>query len=197
MQLALLLIFLCFTSSWTHKSQQQNENLRSSSRNLKNVPKYTGRPLPMPQSYISTPTQHKIDERNFNFQFVKGSIVCDVVTLAFYRYHKIIFRPSELFNVKKLKNVKSVKGKSGSSQLKTMYVNIHSPCEDYPSLESDESFVLEIAGEFASIDANSNWGILRGLETFSQLVVETDDGEVVELYFQICYFQFLILKNFI
>lgn len=162
-QTTILVLIICLTTSWA------TENLNKNSRNskihkLKNVPRNKGKPLPIPQSYISTDTQHNLDERNFKFQFVKGSFVCDVVTLAFYRYHKIIFRPTDLFHVKKImKKETKLPGKSSQGLLKNVFVNIHTACEDYPSLESDESYVLEIAGDFASIDANSNWGALRGL----------------------------------
>lgn len=147
-------------------ARSSNEEIRGSKnllKNLNNPPRGRGKPLPLPQTYISTETQHFLDARNFIFEFVKGSSVCDVVNLAFYRYHKIIFRPDEAFSVRKIKQNKVKSLKRDPSLLKRLLVNIQSPCEDYPSLESDESYSLEIAADFASIDSKSNWGALRGL----------------------------------
>ena len=143
-----------------------NEELRSASK-FKSSYKASGKPVPMPQNYITTNEQHFIDEQNFMFKYLDDSNVCDVVTLAFYRYHKIIFRPNELFQVRKMHN-NNYNNEMNNKKVKQLdalthvLVNIQSPCEEYPSLESDESYTLEIAGSFASIESKSNWGALRG-----------------------------------
>ena len=110
------------------------------------VPKSKGRPLPQPQSYISTETQHTLDERAFHFQYATGSVACELLSSAFNRYYKIIFRPQEFtyakgVSIKKLFKTHPKKAnKTGDTTLlKRVVVNIRDPCEDYPSLESDES----------------------------------------------------------
>jgi len=48
------------------------------------------------------------------------------------------------------------------------------PCDQYPSLESNESYTLIINADNGLLTAPSIWGAIRGLETFSQIVVEDD-----------------------
>jgi len=61
------------------------------------------------------------------------------------------------------------------TELKEMDVVVVNPCEDYPSLNMDESYTLNIALT-GSLVAPSIWGALRGLETFSQLIYKSDDS---------------------
>jgi len=143
-----------------------------------------GRPVPLPQVYTTSNEQTLFDHKAFSFQYSKDSVVCDVVTLAFDRYSKIMFEP-QLYQINKgQRPVRKIKFKqnqkelvSGEDLLKLMTVNVNEPCEEYPALESDESYTLEITGNKAAIDSKTSWGALRALETFSQLVIENDIGE--------------------
>lgn len=115
-------------------SKTRNEILRGSSKDIKKLKspaRGQGKPFPKPQSYLTTDTVHYLDERAFSFQYVQGSVVCDVLSGAFNRYYKIIFQH---YSNKPNRN-KNAK----DSLLKRVVVNIHQPCEDYPSLDSDES----------------------------------------------------------
>ena len=47
-----------------------------------------------------------------------------------------------------------------------------------PALEDDESYGLSVDAGAATLHAASVWGALRGLETFSQLLVTSDGGGV-------------------
>jgi hypothetical protein len=109
--------------------------------------KTKGRPVPLPQIYKPSNTQYILNEKEFSFKFTAASVVCDVLTLAFTRYHKIIFRPHTheinmgQRNVKKIKFNKD-KHKFAHESLdymKRLMINVHDPCEDYPSLDTDES----------------------------------------------------------
>merc|ERR1712216_812465 len=59
-------------------------------------------------------------------------------------------------------------------------VTVQSAAEDFPQLETDESYSLSIpaTGGSASLKAATVYGALRGLETFSQLVVYDFDAAV-------------------
>jgi hexosaminidase len=54
----------------------------------------------------------------------------------------------------------------------TLTVECRSGAPDYPTLGEDESYQLEITPERAHLAAPSVTGILRGLETFSQLITQ-------------------------
>src|SRR5260221_5132559 len=45
-----------------------------------------------------------------------------------------------------------------------------------PALGMDESYTLEVTSEKALLQAREPWGILRGMETFLQLVEPSADG---------------------
>lgn len=136
-------IFLLIGSLNAGKSLREERNEHNLHRIL---PKSKGKPFPQPQSYISTETQHTLDERAFHFQYATGSVACELLSSAFNRYYKIIFRPQEFtyakgVSIKKLFKTHPKKAnKTGDATLlKRVVVNIRDPCEDYPSLESDES----------------------------------------------------------
>lgn len=154
---------------------------------LRLTPKAPGTPTPLPQVYTTLPTQHVLDERAFSFQYMPDSVVCNMLSNAFNRYYKIIFRPQEYeINEGRSNRVKTKKRGFGNDDsrrthlgvLKRVVIYINMPCEDYPSLDSDESYTLQVAGDFASIESKTLWGTLRGLETFSQLVIEDSEGTV-------------------
>jgi len=59
--------------------------------------------------------------------------------------------------------------------LHKLHVNLYAPCENEPYLGMDESYTLTIGNtSIGQLDSNSVWGILRGLESFSQLVTKED-----------------------
>jgi hypothetical protein len=111
------------------------------------VPKSSGQPWPLPQQMTSNSIVHSLDARAFAFMYAESSQVCQLLTSAFNRYYKIIFLPqsAEILGqknfVRKVKsNKKPPKSKlSDPSLLKRIVVNVQQPCEDYPSLDSDES----------------------------------------------------------
>lgn len=147
-----------------------------------------GRPIPMPQVYKPLATQTKLNKKSFEFTLEKGSFSCDVITLAFDRYHKIIFNP-DAYEInqgkpvsRKIKQKKSksyVKSTRNESLLNKAVINVEQACEDYPTLESDESYTLEVTDSIAIVNSKTSWGMLRALETFSQLVFENEYGELL------------------
>lgn len=70
-----------------------------------------------------------------------------------------------------------------AGNLDELYVSLLSPCDDEPTLGMDESYTLAVTnGSIARLESNSIWGILRGLESFSQLLVVAGDGTAVNEY---------------
>jgi hexosaminidase len=58
----------------------------------------------------------------------------------------------------------------------TLRVECRERAPEYPVLGEDESYQLDIAASGARLDARTVTGVLRGLETFSQLVAPGPDG---------------------
>ncbi|KAB7505387.1 Beta-hexosaminidase subunit beta [Armadillidium nasatum] len=134
-----------------------------------------GRPWPLPQSETPGDGYMTVDPTDFTFQATGES--CDILTKAFQRYQSIIFS-HENPTMHKPRNQKERVSENliGEGQLTSLNVNLASPCEDYPYLNMDEQYELKICAPDspteATLDSNSIWGILRGLETFSQILVK-------------------------
>lgn len=95
---------------------------------------------------------------------------CSLLQEAFRRYYNYIFGfhkryhgPAEF---------------QGGAQLQQLQVSItlKSECDSFPNVSSDESYSLLVKEPVAFLKANSVWGALRGLETFSQLVYQDSYG---------------------
>ncbi|CAC5394973.1 HEXA_B [Mytilus coruscus] len=133
-----------------------------SSRNLQATINPTiGAPWPMPQKYTPTGNVYAIDRSSFRFQATGET--CDILTSAFARYRQIIFGTTLKFQPQH--------GSDNGNALTTASVKVKLECDKFPSLESDESYDLVVSASGISINANEVWGALRGLETFSQLIV--------------------------
>jgi hexosaminidase len=84
---------------------------------------------------------------------------------AYSRYTKLMF-PHEVSN-EKLKNA-----------IQSVQVSVSDPSEDYPQLETDESYTLDIkTDQTISLTSTTIYGALRGLETLSQLILYDFDTQ--------------------
>lgn len=122
------------------------------------------------------------------FQFeVTGPHSCDIVEEAVRRYYSSIFYPARGKGVTKrfLKHYKKAKRRWEKDNLFHGYLDkvsiyMMQPCEKYPSLSMDEHYEIKIdTADKPSegwIVSSSVWGILRGLESFSQLVYAAQNG---------------------
>ncbi|KAL5005527.1 hypothetical protein ScPMuIL_018983 [Solemya velum] len=136
------------------------------------VPKSIGQPWPMPAKYSSNSDLYSINSENF--KFIPTGESCDVLYQAFVRYRRILFgRDQEVLKFKP----HGKHSKAGSFDI--LYVNQLNRCDTYPSLNSDESYTLSANASGLHLQANSVWGALRGLETFSEIVYQLDDGTFV------------------
>ncbi|ESO92512.1 hypothetical protein LOTGIDRAFT_190462 [Lottia gigantea] len=133
----------------------------------------------MPQSYSSQSMTNNVDAATFKFSVVNEAIFsCTVLQEAFKRYEPLIFgrRPETLyFHSQARRNV----GVSGD--IDELVVQLGKPCNDVdaPSLQSDESYKLTVQNGQAMLSANELWGVIRGLETFSQIVYQSPTGGMV------------------
>ncbi|KAK8382855.1 hypothetical protein O3P69_011424 [Scylla paramamosain] len=105
------------------------------------------------------------------FMFVVVGYTCDIVEEATKRYMNILSKSTS----SQREAGEALEGGSGiHGVLGHLNVNLLAECEDFPYQGMDEYYELKVAtpdapGE-ASLTAYSVWGIVRGLETFSQLV---------------------------
>ncbi|KAK1157948.1 beta-hexosaminidase subunit alpha-like [Acipenser oxyrinchus oxyrinchus] len=139
---------------------------------------------PLPQSLSSSAERYPLSPREFNFLYGKGSAVqpgCTVLDTAFKRYFRITFSGyggGKPLTVNKKPGCVSPDGsRCGSAPLAALVVNVHKDgCDGFPDLNSREDYKLSIADGLGSLSAVSVWGALRGLETFSQLVYQDQEG---------------------
>ncbi|XP_068240114.1 beta-hexosaminidase subunit alpha-like [Palaemon carinicauda] len=118
--------------------------------------------------------------RPSTFKFSVTGKDCDILQEAMKRYKDIMFQSSSHLKT----NPKDIwrKDEAFSGYLDTVSINLMQPCEEYPHHDMDEQYEIKIdspdqPGE-GVILAQSIWGILRGLESFSQLLVS--DGSAYQ-----------------
>lgn len=101
-----------------------------------------------------------------SFQFIYSKDYGTVVEGAVKRYSSLIAVPS------------NAQGALSNCTLKISETTVRSNKSKVSG--SDESYSVNISEDgYCSISANTQWGILRGMETFSQLLTRTTDNAVV------------------
>ncbi|EDS44384.1 beta-hexosaminidase b [Culex quinquefasciatus] len=145
---------------------------------------------PKPKSQTTNAKFAMINRSAFQFQI--SNHTCDILEKAIERYQKLtldvgnsarrsLFRSSRGRNDQTRKSPRS--DGNFKKTLEMMQLNLKTPCESLPYLAMDESYDLVIDDTQASIEAFSVWGMLRGLESFSQMVVLSDDGSMLRVNF--------------
>jgi len=137
---------------------------------------------PQPQQIHSFPDQvYTMDSESFSFLVDdKSPQECDIITQAITRYKGIIFSEqcvkwSPTFGITNPHaNIIPIARKTTGRELPLLYNLTVSfrVCETMPHEDMDESYTLavgQVPGE-AWLISTTPWGILHGLETFSQLV---------------------------
>ncbi|XP_038561094.1 beta-hexosaminidase subunit alpha isoform X2 [Micropterus salmoides] len=126
---------------------------------------------PLPQTFISSTERYPLDPQAFFFGYGRQSAAqqgCSVLDAAFKRYFSLIFPDYSYAN-----------GVLRFSEDKLFTVEIsvdHDDCESYPNEYSSERYKMSVSAGQASLKAETVWGAVRGLETFSQLVYQDDFG---------------------
>ncbi|XP_015593714.1 beta-hexosaminidase subunit alpha [Cephus cinctus] len=128
--------------------------------------------------------------RYSNFQILYDGY-CDITLRAIHRYTHIIFAHTR--SARKVNKNKPKKNFSNDPAFKGFIktLNIEGPtsdCKDLlPTLYADEHYVLNInrTGDEATLSSETTWGILRGLETFSQLLTPSGSGAYLKIRRQV------------
>ena len=108
-----------------------------------------GRPWPLPQSIQTTAQQFALHSAAFHFFVDPTSQTCDLLTSALDRYFRLIFYPKTYLSYildqqsteqdTKQTPKKSLADLADVPQLTRLVVRIDHACDQYPSLESNES----------------------------------------------------------
>ncbi|XP_021364482.1 beta-hexosaminidase subunit beta-like [Mizuhopecten yessoensis] len=142
---------------------------------------------PWPKPRVFKPTRNFYRMYPQNFTIVVKSHSCDIIDDAILRYNKIIFEDSIEVSEENYFNAPKSKIKNEMSHENLLYfldtpsvphvhIRVKKECTEYPNATSDESYLLTVTPTGVKLDANEVWGVIRGLETLSQLVV-TNAGQ--------------------
>ncbi|CAG9813344.1 unnamed protein product [Phaedon cochleariae] len=141
-----------------------------------------GEPWPKPQTQIKNDEYFVLRPQFFEFQ-VKNNAKCTLLHDAVLRYQSIISGLYESVD----ENLKFVSHQHHKKEwlsdnnfighLESAIVDLSGSCDDndYPSQDMKENYSINITPDNAEIQSSTIWGILRGLETFSQLIYIADD----------------------
>lgn len=139
-------------------------------------------PEPMSLKFLNNSDYLAIEPYQFQLNVYGLARDCSIVIRAVERYkRKFLFDDVEPSD----RDDPEAGHRKQLGQLVSLDIDQHSNfvCESLPHYEMDESYSLRIVAEGqngeASLEANTSWGILRGLETFSQLIFNYDSKYAV------------------
>lgn len=134
---------------------------------------------PRPQMIEKADTYMVLRPGTFNFSITGHS--CDILEKALSRYLQIMFKSSPPQNENK-NRWSTDEGFAG--YLDTVSINLMTACETSPHQDMDEQYQIKIDSPdepgLGILMAQSIWGILRGLESFSQLLIPDGTAYKVE-----------------
>ncbi|KAB0803183.1 hypothetical protein PPYR_00153 [Photinus pyralis] len=141
-----------------------------------------GEVWPKPYKRIYSDSFHLINPSDFSFNIVSES--CNILTGAISRYKNIIANQTFPHTRKQVKNeeqISSWKKSNFVGYLESLDVILMEPCNDdeIPTISMLEQYEIKIAENASVLAATSVWGILRGLETFSQLLYPAEGHALI------------------
>lgn len=141
-----------------------------------------GSPWPLPRALNYYEGGVIIRPADFSFKVPSRDKSCRIINEAINRYNKIIQTSvSALKASQKYYNQSYSNTQTSYSYLNTLEIHFSGRCESTPYFGMLEYYRLEINSPHvqnqAILSSRSVWGVLRGLETFSQLIVPSDDGD--------------------
>ncbi|XP_068215388.1 beta-hexosaminidase subunit beta-like isoform X2 [Palaemon carinicauda] len=131
-----------------------------------------GQVWPIPREVKTTEKYFIMGPENFNFTIKAHT--CDVLELALARYSAIIFSyPGG--DKKKADHENWRNNDISADPLTGLDIVLTKECEKYPYLGMNEEYDIRVSSSnnvgTATLNSTSIWGILRGLETFSQILI--------------------------
>lgn len=124
--------------------------------------------VPKPQFINSTSAKKYLLVRN-KFNITSNmETECDIIEEAKKLYLNILFPPNFSFS----------DFQPGDELLTELSITVNSSCPGYPNSDMDESYEIEINNGTAHLNAETVWGVLRGLESFSQLTYVTEEKKL-------------------
>ncbi|XP_011499053.1 PREDICTED: beta-hexosaminidase subunit beta-like [Ceratosolen solmsi marchali] len=146
-----------------------------------------GEPWPMPTIKDIFDRDFQIHPDRFDFQITNEN--CDILEKAIRKYKDILMN-DYIIAEKLIKHKKDLQQDETNDFENIQYINqiqihVNNPCEMQPHINMNETYDLIIPNiddhETAILICNSVWGALRGLETFSQLIVPTSNGLIIRM----------------
>ncbi|XP_021364463.1 beta-hexosaminidase subunit beta-like isoform X1 [Mizuhopecten yessoensis] len=157
-----------------------------------------GEPWPKPQVYKTRETIFTLNPTHFKIN-VDQNIKSDVISEAINRYNRTVFENAIQITEENFRNApKSEVNKEmqyerdelgfiNADRIRALTIQVNFTCDVtksnrtnvscdiYPSLTSDESYTLIVNSTGIFLSAQEVWGVVHGLETFSQLVLQYRD----------------------
>ncbi|KAK5879260.1 hypothetical protein CesoFtcFv8_024581 [Champsocephalus esox] len=130
---------------------------------------------PLPQKVQLSEVSFKLNGVSFKISDAKESTAgpsCSLLQDAYRRYYEYMFGSFKRQEGRKSRRA----GPSDVTELQVWITSSESDCDSFPSVASDESYELTVDQPYAVLKAPKVWGALHGLETFSQLVYEDENG---------------------
>ncbi|EDS44385.1 beta-hexosaminidase beta chain [Culex quinquefasciatus] len=133
---------------------------------------------PKPKVQSSTENYFGIDPVTFQFK-VTGH-TCDILDKAIERYYGIVFSVANDFGSTETNaiNSRNLFAKQATLDYSNFFgfldeveVHLKEPCEEWPYFEMDESYRISLNKFEYKLQSSTIWGILRALESFSQMVI--------------------------
>ncbi|XP_043474482.1 beta-hexosaminidase subunit beta-like isoform X4 [Leptopilina heterotoma] len=142
-------------------------------------PATEGEPWPVPWKRIMG--NNSLILRPLSFKIETTNTDCSILQDAIERYKSIIFEEAK--SAAHLLHGMEKHNSSFSGIMTGMLIQKLNSCESQPYFQMDESYSLEITdiSDVAILRANTVWGALRGLETFTQLLSPSGIGASLKL----------------
>lgn len=134
-----------------------------------------GEVWPRPQKQIKYDVSYTFDPQHFSINIINET--CELLRDSINR---CVFNLGKFQNLTNTYNNKSQGDMDLSERIQKLQVELTSECEDYPHLGMDEAYTLTVSS-ISTLSSASIWGIIRGLETFTQLFFATKDYRKVSI----------------